>query len=75
MDLVARLWAEADRQQNIKLSAGVAQASIMREAADEIERLRRAANRAAEIIDKHLNTQREKVTDASDILRAALNPI
>jgi hypothetical protein len=75
MDLVARLWAEADRQQNIKLSAGVAQASIMREAADEIERLRKAATRAAEIIDVNLHHQREKVTDAAAILRAALNPI
>ena len=43
-----------------------------RDAAAEIASLRIAAHRAADIIDKHLNTQREKVTDASAILRDAL---
>lgn len=49
-----------------------AMANALGDAADEIKRLRKAATTAAEIIDKHLNTQREKVTDAAAILRAAL---
>lgn len=48
----------------------VSQALI--DASKEIERLRAAATKAADIIDKHLNTQSEKVADAAYILRAAL---
>lgn len=51
----------------------MANVSRLREAADEIERLRKSMALAANIIDKHLNTQREKVADASQILRDALN--
>lgn len=39
---------------------------------EEIERLRASANRAADIIDANLYRQREKVEDASAILRGAL---
>jgi molybdopterin synthase catalytic subunit len=43
------------------------------EAANEIERLRKAAETAIKIIDVNLHHQREKVTDAVLILREALN--
>lgn len=48
-------------------------ADVAREAADEIERLREAAKLAAKIIDTNLYHQREKVVDASSILKDALN--
>lgn len=44
------------------------------EAAQEIRRLRKACRTAAEIIDRNLYHQREKVADAADILRSAIEP-
>lgn len=51
-----------------------ATAEMLESAAEEIERLRYAATRAAEIIDRNLSHQREKVKDASTLLKQSLNP-
>ncbi len=48
------------------------QIPIQMEAADEIQRLRRVMVLAAEIIDRNLMHQREKVADASSLLKQAL---
>lgn len=43
--------------------------ALLNEAADEIEKLRRSADKALRIIDANLYHQREKVEDAKAILR------
>lgn len=44
----------------------------LRDALEEVERLRAAAELAIKIIDTNLYHQREKVADAASVLRAAL---
>lgn len=49
------------------------EAETTREGANEIERLREACAKAADIIDHNWNHQAEKLPDASAILRNAIS--
>lgn len=68
MDILDRLDKESDWYSD---EHGL----LHKQAADEIRRLRNAAQLAIRLIDVNLYHQREKVQDAALLLRQALDPI
>lgn len=59
-------------KRNLLLEHAVEMRELIEAHNAKVERLRDAATQAADLIDKHLYSQREKVKDAGAILRAAL---